>query len=172
MKGVSEIIGTVLLIMITLAALAFVVVYFYGRFSRDNAGLTIQSNQIISQAGSTLDLVYSYQNSSERYGTIKSDWIFYIEDTGEYPLTISGICWINGGKQVININTVVEIANSTKPDIYESFPSKGLTLTPHVVYWIVVTNATPPFPPYFPIPCMIDFNGVIIIHTNGEFIEV
>lgn len=120
MKGISEAITVVFLILITLIAITVVSLYYLHTISLNQLSLTQEIKDQYIDAGQLLSLVYYQQKGNSSY--------FYVVNIGNIPINISQIY----------VNSI-----PVKFIVYNSTTTHIKVLYPQLVYVILVyTNTT------------------------------
>ncbi|BCU67835.1 hypothetical protein HS7_12720 [Sulfolobales archaeon HS-7] len=146
-RAVSEVVASVILILITLSAMSYVIYYFMYRYYEEGAGLNLEANRLILSSGQIISTLYVYNNGT--------DYVFYFEDIGNFKLDLQGVCYMTGGK-LVNISANAPIYNYSS--VVKCAPT---TIWPREVYWIVLNDGE-----------LSSFNGILYLKINGVFIQL
>ncbi|AAK42801.1 hypothetical protein SULI_02505 [Saccharolobus solfataricus] len=119
MRGISEAITVVFLILVTLIAIAIVTIYYLHIVNANQYGLYQELKNYYIDSGQILSVVYYHQINNHSY--------FYVENIGNLPINITNI-YVN--------HTIVKFI------IYNNTNTQIKILYPKVVYVIEVYDNT------------------------------
>ncbi|BCU67843.1 hypothetical protein HS7_12800 [Sulfolobales archaeon HS-7] len=148
-RGVSELISTMLLILIILAAMSFVLYYFGSRVPAAVSGMLMKEREIIQEGGQLLTVVYFYNSTTN---PCQYNATFYIEDTSNLPVYVLAACMGNGSKELLPLS-ITNLGSTSSSRYYGTITfcdNKGqvdpifingnnyILLLPNIVYWAKV----------------------------------